>query len=335
MDGFWIAVIIFASAAAVFLIGAVLLSYAVHSKTYGGRHKRDPLVEQYTPQGLSLELEPVEFKLGKDTLRGALYSPMGKEVKRDKIVVFAHGMWSDHGSYMQEIGYIANSGFLVLGFDYTATSSSDGKSLRGFGQSLKCLDAAVKFVKSREDLKGRKIYVVGHSWGGYAVTNIVKFHPDIAGVVAIAPATEFSAVIKTLLPKRLAMLIPFAELIDFLKTGKYANLDGTKSLEKYKGRVFIIHSKDDNFCNFELTSAKAVKALRGDNYKFYITEGRFHNPHYSTEAIELLKKYHVGLKELPPEKLDEFKKSFDFLKMGELDPYVMDMIIDFLNRDGK
>ena len=158
---------------ALFLICIVLfcLAKVFHSKFFGRRFSPDPLVKLYTKEEFGLQSDEAEFKCGKDTLRGAFYYLPGFEP--DKIVVYCHGMWSTHKSYMQDIGWLCKAGFKVFGFDYTGTDISDGKNIVGMANSLRCTNAAVNFIKT--GCAAKNIYVIGHSWGAFAASNIGKY----------------------------------------------------------------------------------------------------------------------------------------------------------------
>ena len=76
--------------------------------------------------------------------------------------------------------------------DYEGAESSDGKDIRGFGNSLRCTDYVIRVIKNNPELKDRDIYVVGHSWGGFAASNIAGIYKDIKGVVPLSPVIGVS-----------------------------------------------------------------------------------------------------------------------------------------------
>lgn len=47
--------------------------------------------------------------------------------------------------------------------------------------------ASSYYVNSSSDLKGLPIYLMGHSWGGFAVSEAIGRHENIVAVVALAP----------------------------------------------------------------------------------------------------------------------------------------------------
>lgn len=313
---------------ALFLICIVLFCLAkiFHSKFFGRRFTPDPLVKLYTKEEFGLQSDEAEFKCGKDTLRGAFYYLPGFEP--DKIVVYCHGMWSTHKSYMQDIGWLCKAGFKVFGFDYTGTDISDGKNIVGMANSLRCTNAAVNFIKT--ECAAKSICVVGHSWGAFAASNIGKYHPDIKAVVAIAPFLSLRHSFGSLLHGASRVLIPFLYLADFTRCGKFSFARAIKTQKNFKGKCMVIASADDHMVNYErnaLALSKAVPAVK------LVTEtGKMHNPHYTQEAVRRLVEYSKTSQQLKGEELKAFKASIDFHKLGELDDATMQEIAGFIRQ---
>lgn len=304
------------------LLTILFITY-IHNNMFNKRFEIDPLVTSYEDE--KLLRNSIEFDCDGITLRGFVY--YYDNINYKGLIVFSHGMFSSHKSYMQEIIYFANQGYKVVGFDYMATSLSDGKSLRGFGNSLKCLDYAIKYVKSNDELNKYKLYVVGHSWGGFAASNILKYHNDIEKVVALAPFSSIPRLIKGYLPKWLYIILPLIVLVDSLKCGKYSYANNISTL-KNKDNVLVLHSKDDYMVKYELNTKKLIE--KNPNVKSIISENKRHNPNYSDESIVRLKEYAAKASKLKGDELVELKRSTDFLSLGELDKEVMFKIMEFI-----
>lgn len=305
----------------------------LHGKLFGSRFVHDPLVKTYEAEGLGLRVEEVSFPAGKETLYGAFFTPAEGEVQKDTLVVFCHGMWSSHKSYMQEIGYLAAHGYRVFSYDAVGVGKSGGACIGGFGGSLASLDAALCYLKNEQGYRGEHIFLMGHSWGGYAVTNVPPLHPDVAGIVAFAPATSFPAVVKSVLPRRAQPLAVFLWLADILKMGKYAATSAHKALKGYRGEVMILHSKNDHLCAFPATTGHLMRTLTGENFHYFVTDGKYHNPQYTKAGVEMMMAYTEKLRQLPDKAArDAYKKTVDFLAMGALDGEVMDVALSVLPR---
>jgi len=304
--------------------------FYVHKMMFGHRFKLDPLQGVYTKEILGLDAKPVEFYAKKNKLRGFLYSKQG--YKENVIVVYCHGMWACHNSYLQNIGYLADKGYQVLGFDYIGTESSEGKNLGGFGTSLKSLDYAIKFIKNDEELKNKDIYVVGHSWGGFATSNIAALHPDIKGVVPMSPVIGVSELTKGLLPKWMGFMAYLFKFIDSLKCGKYSYFNAIKSLNNYKGKVLFIHSIDDEMVKIDYSTNLVKEKCKNKKIEYYIVEGKRHQPHYTLDACEKMYAFNSKIKGLSKEEVDNIKRETDFLAMGVIDPTVMDKVVELIEK---
>ena len=318
---------IFLGLLALFLIITFILAKISHDKFFNYHYESDPDIPLYTAEEFNVSKDRVEFKEGKYTLRGYLYHKGDYDDK--KIIIYAHGMFSNHNSYMQDICYFAERGYLVLGFNYLGVSDSDGKNLKAFGSSIEGVDAAISFVKSNPELKDKDIYVVGHYWGGYATCNIVKFHPEIKGIAALAPFVSAYLIIKYTLPKQIRFIAPMVTLIDYVCGGKYSRCNSIKSLNGYNGKVLLVQSTDDYIIDYNNAGVGLIKnKTTNQNIIYQKEENKGHQPHYTIEAIKLMREFEAKARTLRGEDLVNYKHTCDFHKMGELDSNVMDLIIE-------
>lgn len=124
----------------------------------------------------------VEFPSGKNHLRGYVYG----EDNSKGLVIISHGLGSSSEGYFLETLFFIEHGWQVLAYDNTGSHISDGKNTRGISQSLLDLDAALGYAALDKKLCNLPIVLYGHSWGGYAVTSILNWHPEIKAVVSVA-----------------------------------------------------------------------------------------------------------------------------------------------------
>lgn len=307
------------------LVALLIIAIIVHNISFGNRYEANPLIGLYTKEEFNLMAEPLEFKLGKHLLKGFMYHYDNYD--NDKIIIFCHGMWSNHNSYLQDIEYLCRNSYQVFAFDYEGTSISEGKNIRGLGNSLRSLDYAIKFIK--EKYPNKEIYVMGHSWGGFAATNIVKYHKDIKGIIAMAPFCNVYTCLLSFMPKGLKILTPFIFLIEYFKIGKYVFSSSIKSLKNYNGKVLIVFSNDDKFVN----SNKNSYLIKNNypNFEYIITNNKNHNPNYTDEAVKKLIEFQDTIAKLPSEKKEEYIRTINFHELGELDSNIMDRIVEFIN----
>lgn len=319
-----------AVAVILFLASNAVALALIRKKMFGYHFTHDPDIPTYTPDGVGVYKTPIEVELEGQMIRGGIYSPKKGGSDPDTLIIVCHGMWGSHLSYMQEVGYFCSSGFDVIGFDYIGTASSDGDDLGGFGQSLRCLNRIIEYVKATDGLSHRKIWVYGHSWGGYAVSNVAKFHPDIAGIVAMAPAASFQAVTKNMFPKFSHFLIPVMVTLDRKAMGEFSGLSAAESLEGYNGKALFIHSEDDPMCPYATTTGE-IKEKFGNKFDYLILKDKGHNPQYTHEGLALMREYNRKASELKEEEDKiKLKRETDFLAMGKLDDGVMNAVVSYI-----
>ena len=310
------------------IVGIIVINYNIknfHNSMFDKRFMPDPRITYYTKDEFNLEADKIETYVDNEKIVGYLYH--NDKYDESKIIVFCHGMNSSKEAYMQEIGYIANKGYLVLGFDYLGTNESDGV-LRGFGNSLKSTDAIIKYIKSNDKLKNKEIYVIGHSWGTFAAGNIIKLYPDIKGVILLAPMTKIELIAKNMTKKSIHMFVPIYLNYDNKKTGGYSKYDICESLKDYNGKVLVIQSLSDPVIPANIGIDRIKKELKDkNNIKYLYPEKRLHNPEYTVDAVKYFSEFIKKTKTLNEEELTEYMKTCNFHKMGELDPLIMDECI--------
>ena len=315
------------------ILGIILLcfflAFLIHRKTFGKRWEPDSIVKYYEKEDfIGLVAEKVEIPTAKGLLRGFFYKYPTKS--KEKILVFAHGMWGSHRAYLQEIELLAQAGFIVLGFDYFGTESSDGKNILGLANSLKSLDCAICYVK--KSFPNRRIYVMGHSWGGFAASSIAKFHPDLAGIVSMSGFISSRMIFKHLLPKPIHFVIPFLILLDSIKCGGYSYTKVVRVLKSSKVPTLILHSRDDTMVPYLSSTAVVQRKVLNQKIYYHIVDGKRHNPDYKKEAFDYAIEVQKELLQMKTaEERLEYRKTINYHKLGEIDLDVFGVITDFLN----
>ncbi|MCM1131022.1 MAG: lysophospholipase [Roseburia sp.] len=316
------------------IAGFILILFAlaaiIHHVTFGKRFDPDGIVKYYGLEDYPKLLnEIVEIPTKKGNLRGKLY--LYPQEKYKGILVFSHGMWGSHRAYLQEMEILARNGFKVLGIDNYGTELSDGKNIKGLGSSLLTLNQVITYVK--RIYPHEKIYVMGHSWGGFAAVNIGKYHKDIDAIVAMSPFISISRILKHQLPKIFYPTIPFLVLLDAIHCGKYSFANAKSTLKKSSIHTLVIHSKDDQMVPYNRATGHLKKHIQKSNIFYFIVDGKNHNPDYTLEALSYTQSISAKMKsiETEAERL-EYRKKLDYHKMGEIDEKVFDVILDFLKK---
>lgn len=307
-----------------------ILSALIYHQSFGKRWEPDGIVKYYGLEDYpDLLNENVEIPTEKGKLRGKLY--FYSQEKYKGILVFSHGMWGSHRAYLQEMEILARNGFKVLGIDAYGTELSDGKNIKGLGSSLMSLDQVISYVKTT--YPNEKIYVMGHSWGGYAAANIAKYHKGVEAIVAMSPFVSVTRILKHQLPKILYPAIPFLVLLDAIHCGKYSFANARKTLKRSSVKILIIHSRDDQMVPYKKATEYLENHIQKENIQYFIVDGKKHNPDYTLEALSYTQSAFIKMKSIEnaAERL-EYRKKLDYHKMGEIDEKVFDVILDFLKK---
>lgn len=312
--GLIIAIIVF--------ITIFIISLKMHNKLFNHRFVKGEYIKYYTFEEFNLSEDIVDIKCHNEIIKGFIYS--NNNYDHNKVIIYTHGMYADHYAYMQDIGYLAQK-YLVISFDMLGVSLSGGKTLKSLSNAVESLDYVIKYVK--DNYKNKEIYLIGHSWGAYATLSCLKYHSDIKGVVALSPFITRKNALKDLLKTKI--LTPFILLIDSIKGGKYSNVNIIKNLNKYKGKVLIISSLDDNVINYRENTLYLMNKF--NNFNYIIENNKSHNPQYTTSSVERLNTFLSNIAKLSGDELIDYMKNTNYHSLGEVDNNIMDKIIDFIN----
>ena len=254
-------------------------------------------------------------------------------------------MGGGHLSYTTEINTFAKAGFIVIGYDNTGTCTSEGKSLKGFFQSVIDLKHAINFVKQNDDLNKYSIQLVGHSWGAYTVCQVMQFKPDVKAVVAMSGPNDSSRLICDFMKNEtkinFVFLKPFITFVNFLIFGINGIKTTSKVLEKIKTPVLLLHGKLDKTAIIENSPILNKKIKENENIQIIVYEDRFHNVYQTKESEKYLNDTFEKITELnkkykgkvPEEEHNEIYNNIDYKKMTEEDEEVMNTIIKFLEKN--
>ena len=302
------------------------------------RHDPDGTIVYLTPEQVGITGRAFDFLADHGGLLKGYFYTKGTP-RADKLIVFDHGMGCGHKAYMREIATICEHGYEVFAYDHTGTLESAGDSIGGFTQSLVDLDLAISAIKDKGEARGRKIAVIGHSWGGFSTLNIAAYHPDITHVVPLSGFISAREMISCLLGK-LQKYSPMLFALEEERFGSYAYSDARLSLKLAKNtKALVIHSKDDMTCPY--THLEKLRAAIGDggNVTYLTVNGKNHNPNFTCEAAAYKDRFFAELTHLKKKKKlttseskDAFVARWDFIKMTEQDMALWQTIFNFLEQ---
>lgn len=226
----------------------------------------------------------VSFKSGGNTLKGFIYG-----AENDKaLLVFAHGLGNCHENYMKNLIWFVDRGWRVFTYDATGSGQSEGKGTMGLPQSAIDLNEALNFAENDERLSGLPIYLMGHSWGGYAVTAVLNFDHDIKAVASVsgyAKPVEMiyeraSSIVGNLRP----LIFPSIWLYNKLRFGKNSGLSAVDGINKSNVPVLIFHGTNDNTVHYDESAIINHRdEITNPNAGFVTLEGFSHSGIFNTE----------------------------------------------------
>ena len=250
--------------------------------------------------------------------------------KKDKIVLFLHGLDCGHAAYMAEINELCKRGFKVLTIDYTGCGESQGKYLGSLYQPTKDVIVLLDLLKIKEE-----IALVGHSLGGFTTLNILSLRKEIKTAVILAgfisPKEELSYFIKS------NFILKGILRYEKKMGGNLYNLDNIEFLKTTKDRIFYIQSEDDQMVPYE-TALKVVEDINNPSIKTLKMSGRKHNPSYTDSATQYMNEVfgnfynEVANKNIKTkEDRINYFKDVSLEKLVEQDAKMFDEIAKFIN----
>ncbi|MEE0881751.1 MAG: alpha/beta hydrolase [Turicibacter sp.] len=318
----------------------MMISLMMYEHQFGNRHETPSYLKYDLSEFQNLEQTPAHFKSNKgQILSGYLYrhsdvfQPQG-------IIILAHGFGVGHNTYLPEIDFMAQNGYIVFAYDGTGNDESEGESIVGLPQAVIDLDYAINNIKNDEEFEDLPIMLYGHSIGGYAVINVLSQHPDITAVVERSGFYESAELICQIGTQKVGplfkVLSPYIRLYEQLKFGGYANLNGLDILAQTEVKVMFMHSEDDEVISYDQSFAKYQSLFNTrSNFQFISYQDRGHDVVVDTQLNKLLQ---IQLREdykLYQELPDDIKMMYDevlYDRDERLDVSVMQDVIDFYNQ---
>ena len=284
------------------------------------------------------------FYQSKDAkLKGYYYESEEKK----GLVVLAHGFKSGADDYLPLIAYIVESGYNVFTYNCTGVYESEGDGMIGMCQSLVDLDYTLKFIEKEEKYSSQPLFLIGHSWGGYAVTAVLEFHKQVKACVAIAPMNNGSTIMlekgKEYAGPLALTPTPIFTTYQKILFKKYSKSSGVKGINSTTAPVLIAHGIDDKVITYteqsivahkkEITNPNVIYydgyGANGDHVGIWHSEKSFL---YQMEVESRLKeKENQKGSALTYEEKVEFYKTVDHERYSEVNPVLGQMIKDLFD----
>src|SRR5690554_451889 len=270
--------------------------YKRHDMSVSAGLKYEDLQDTY-PRDL------VTFASGDNQLQGYVYG----EINDQGLVVVAHGIGGGADSYLPQITYFVDQGWRVFAYDSTGSFDSEGKTTKGFPQALLDLDAALTYISTQSEYANLPLLLFGHSWGGYAVANILHFDHEITGVVSVSGANSPMDMVMEQGRRMMGGLIniqyPYMWLYQRILFGKLATLNAVDAINQAEVPVLIVHGTEDELVAYNGSSVIAnIGAITNQSVKTISPSESGRNGHdnlfRSDAAIEYIDEVNVEYGEL-------------------------------------
>lgn len=133
------------------------------------------------------------------------------------VLVFVHGMGEHSDRYQFPAAFFSKRQFNIHAYDQRGHGQSEGR--RAYAESFEDFleDLHLFLAKVRRQEAHRKIFLVGHSFGGQVVLNYVssKIKRDLAGVIVSSPNLKIRMAVpfyKLFAARALSALVPTLQL---------------------------------------------------------------------------------------------------------------------------
>lgn len=300
----------------IFSAGMAITSYLMGQNFSRGdyadpRYTADYYYEHYQEDYPRIE---VSFKSGGNELKGFIYGG-----DNDKgLLVFAHGIGGGHEDYMKTLIWFVDKGWRVFGYDATGSGHSEGSGTRGLPQSALDLDAALDYIENDESLNSFPVFLMGHSWGGYAVTAVLNFDHEIAGSVSVAGYNDPMTMIAEFADGMMgdsSVAYPFMWIYNKVLFWNYSDLSAVDGINSSDVPVMIIHGTMDGTIGYDRSAIIAQRDRITNPNVQYLTLDEMHSTMFSAKdsreySDELNKEYDKLYEQYNGEIPDSVKEDF-------------------------
>jgi pimeloyl-ACP methyl ester carboxylesterase len=315
-----------------------LLIYIMMNVKMKNRQDKNPLFKYFTTEDYpGLEAKTFTFKNDKGlNLSGRLYTRKG--LKDDTYLVFFHGYGGGHEAYTTLINDLVTTLEMpLLTFDYTGCDLSAGKNIIHIVQPLVDAHSFLAYLQTVPTYKGKKLVLIGHSWGGYVATNLYPFNKDknIIKVVDLNGVTDFGLYIKTL-ARAPYLFVPMFRLFSAFKYGKFAFATTRDSIKNTPIPHLIMHGEKDVVVPFTpFISSLVLQKDKYSNIKFHFENDKNHLVYLTVdgekhlgELMSMTMEYNK--QKVKDEELKEKIINYDFTKTVENDAKTLEVIKKFV-----
>jgi pimeloyl-ACP methyl ester carboxylesterase len=275
-----------------------------------------------------LVCEPGSFRNSDDVMiRYCLYSY--EDYRKDKLILFCHGLGPGHTPYTVDIEQLCRAGFRVAAFDYAGCGASGGERLTSMNAPTQDALELLELLDPKEE-----IIPVGHSFGGYTALNLANYLPYVKRAVIISGFMSISDEMMGFV--KLRILANRIKNYERTRIPRFRALDNRAYLSSTHDNILWIHSTDDPVVSYKYNAAQVMK-LGNPNVHVMIVENKKHMPQYTYEALDTMNvwlgEYYRAVNEKKLNTTEEKRAFFNdkpAKRMMEPDPAVFGEILHFL-----
>ena len=333
----WLSIAVLSISLVVFPV----ISVTVYELIFGNRYETAAWAQFSVDEYEGLQVERSDFSSDDVTLAGYKYTKEGVGAKG--VVILSHGLGGGHNTYMPFIDRFTANGYYVFAYDARGNDNSEGEDVEGLPQGLIDLDNAIKHAATIDEYQNLPVALFGHSWGGYAVGNVLNLHPEVKAAVIVAGFNESEDMIayhgEDKAGKGSLIMMPYLRLYEQIKFGKtYAQTSAVEGMGKTEADILIVHSRDDATVPVRYGYDKFYEAYGNDTrFDFILHENRGHQyPLYSDAAFayreRLNQEYLSYIETTGKEDNEENKNEFMYANLDkkqcfEPDPMLLDRML--------
>ncbi len=249
--------------------------------------------------------------------------------RKDKLILFCHGLGAGHTPYTVDIERLCRAGFKVLALDYAGCGASGGGRLTSVNAPTRDAVELLELLQPKEE-----IIPAGHSLGGYTALNLANYLPDVKRAVIVSGFLSISDEMMGFV--KLRILADRIKSYEKKLSPVFGRLDNRAYLASTGDRILWIHSKDDPVVNYKYNAARAL-SLGNPNVRVITLEGKKHMPQYTYESLETMNawigEYYRAISEKKLVTAEDKRAFFNdkpTKKMMEPDPDVYGEILRFI-----
>ena len=165
------------------------------------------------------------------------------------LAVVVHGMHAGADDYLPLIEAVTKGGYAVFAYDATGHYDSGGQDAIGMCQQLVDLDRVLTFLENNEPYSNMPKLLMGHSWGGYAVSSALALHPQVKACVCLAPMCDGTTVMvetsRRYVGEMADTVKPVFDAYQKYLFGDYTRYNGVVGINALKVPVLIAQGVED------------------------------------------------------------------------------------------